>query len=71
MQLNLDLTNLFKPANPFAKSKQFVKSNFKFCKEHGIKISMQNTLWYIAMNKEWLLFTTSLKNISHTSGDQL
>ena len=60
------------PTNPFVKSNQFLKSNFNFCKEHGIKISMQNSLRYTDMKKEWKLFpSTSLKIISYTLGDQL
>ena len=48
----------------------FVKSNINFCKEYGIKISMQNTLRYAGMKKE-LLFTLSLKIISYTLRDQI
>ena len=67
--MNLNLTNWLGPTNPFVKSKQFVKSNF--CKEYGIKISMQITLRSTDMKKECLLFTTSLKITSYALGDQL
>ena len=65
IKLILDLTNWLGPTN------SFVKSNINFYKEHGIKISIQNTLKYTDMKKEWLLFLTSLKIISYTLGDQL
>ena len=55
IQLNLGLTNWLGPTNSFVKSKQFVKSNTNFVKRIGIKMSMQNTLRYTDMKKEWLL----------------